>query len=126
MKSRKIGMLVLAAAILLLALPAAAQIPEPEPEPQAQTGDLICKTIDTAGHQLAGVTVSLAGIGPPQIQLSSAEGQVRFLGLAPGTYQLEADLEGFAKVEYPTVTIIAGRPTEIEIVMKPAETRPPV
>ena len=124
MKTRKIGrpalIFLFAAAFFATTLPAAEQ-PLPNPEDQGQTGELVCKVLDAAGNGLAGVNVSLTGLGPaPQSQLSSAEGIVRFPGLAPGNYQLEAMLEGFAKVEYPNVSIIAGRASELEIVMKPA------
>jgi hypothetical protein len=118
MKTRRALLLFLAATALLAALLPAQPIAETEA--QSQTGELVCKVLDAAGKVLAGVGVSLEGIPPaPQSQISSAEGTVRFPGLAPGSYRLKAELEGFATVEYP-VSIIAGRTSEIEVVMKPA------
>lgn len=128
MKTRRALLFVLAAAALLATLFASGAPAQPLPEPEApsQTGELVCQVLDAAGKNLAGVSVTLEGLAPvPQSQISSAEGTVRFPGLAPGTYQLEAELEGFATVEYPDISIIAGRTTEFEIVMKPAGALPP-
>jgi hypothetical protein len=125
MKTTRRAFFPILAAIALLALGLSAQ-PEPIPEAQGQTGELVCKVLDGAGNALAGVNVSLEGLTPsPHSQLSSGEGTVRFPGLAPGTYQLKAELEGFATVEYPNISIIAGKTTEFEIVMKPAGVLPP-
>ncbi|MEM8962897.1 MAG: TonB-dependent receptor [Acidobacteriota bacterium] len=87
---------------------------------QAQSGNLYGTVTDDTGDSLPGVTVTLTGGGAPQIQITNAEGQFRFLGLAPGSYGLTAELEGFSTVEYPTIAINVGRNTTIEVQLSPA------
>jgi len=87
---------------------------------QTQTGNLYGSVTDNQGESLPGVTITLTGPGPTQVQISNAEGQFRFLGLSPGSYQLTAELEGFATVKYPDINIRVGRNTTIQISMSPA------
>jgi hypothetical protein len=72
---------------------------------------------DDKGAALPGVTVTLTGEVAPQVQVTNAQGQFRFLGLPPESYKLRAELEGFATVEYPSITIDVGRNTEITVTM---------
>jgi hypothetical protein len=51
--------------------------------------------IGDQGSALPGVTVTLAGLGAPEVQVTDAPGQFRFMGLGPGSYSLGAELEGF-------------------------------
>ncbi|MEE8524376.1 MAG: TonB-dependent receptor, partial [Thermoanaerobaculia bacterium] len=87
---------------------------------QLQTGNVYGEVADNQGQPLPGVTITLTGIGAPKIQITNAEGQYRFLGLSPGNYQLEAALEGFSTVEYPSVNIRVGRNTTINVTLSPA------
>ena len=103
--------LALALAVLLAAAPAFAQL---------QTGNLYGTVQDEQGSPLPGVTVTLTGGGAPQVQVTNAQGQFRFLGLGPGSYALKAELEGFSTVDYPNITINVGRNTEIEVTMSGA------
>ena len=84
------------------------------------TGNLFGTVVDQQGEPLPGVTVILSEIGAPQIQITNAEGQFRFLDLSPGKYTVTAQLEGFSTVEYPNVEINVGRNTSLEIKMSPA------
>jgi hypothetical protein len=87
---------------------------------QVQTGNVFGSTVDEQGSALPGVTVTLSGIGAPQVFVTDGQGRFRFLSLAPGRYQLSAALEGFATVEYPNVNVSVGRNTEIEVTMSSA------
>ncbi|HEV8239473.1 MAG TPA: carboxypeptidase-like regulatory domain-containing protein, partial [Thermoanaerobaculia bacterium] len=87
---------------------------------QLQTGNLYGKAVDGQGAALPGVTVTLSGNGAPQVQVTNAQGEFRFLGLAPGGYQLKAELEGFSTVDYPNISINIGRNTSIEVTMNAA------
>ncbi len=87
---------------------------------QLQTGNLYGKALDTEGAALPGVTVTLTGGGAPQVQVTNAQGQFRFLGLAPGTYALNTALDGFSSVDYPNISINVGRSTSIEVEMSAA------
>lgn len=101
------------AAVLLLASTGAAFA-------QLQSGNLYGTVSDNQGAALPGATVTLTGIGAPQVQVTNAEGEFRFLGLSPGGYQLKAELEGFSTVDYPNITISVGRNTTIEVTLNPA------
>ena len=57
---------------------------------------------------LPGAIVTLSGVGAPQVFVTDAQGRFRFLNLSPGRYQLSVALEGFATVEYPSVTVAIG------------------
>jgi len=87
---------------------------------QVLTGNLYGTCVDNNGEPLPGVTVTVTGVGAPRVQVTNAEGQFRFLGLDPGNYQLEAALDGFSTVEYPSVNIRVGRNTTLEVQLSPA------
>ncbi|HYG63223.1 MAG TPA: carboxypeptidase regulatory-like domain-containing protein [Thermoanaerobaculia bacterium] len=88
---------------------------------QLQTGALFGTAIDDQGNVLPGVTVTLTGAaGPPQVQVTDAQGRFRYPTLGPGSYSVKAELEGFSPVDYPNISINIGRNTEIEITMNSA------
>ncbi len=114
MKSSKFwGRAVVVAALLLLAVGGTAFA-------QLQSGNLYGSVVDDKGAALPGVTVTLTGGGAPQVQVTNAQGQFRFLGLPPGSNHLSAQLEGFSSVEYPNISIAVGRNTTIEVTLQPA------
>jgi len=87
---------------------------------QLQSGNLYGSVLDEQGAPLPGVTVTLTGQGAPQVQVTNAQGQFRFLGLGPGEYSLKAELEGFSTIEYPSISINVGRNTEISVTLSAA------
>src|SRR3954454_12861770 len=107
------GRIVVVAALLLLAVGGTAHA-------QLQNGSLYGTVTDDKGASLPGVTVSLAGGGAPQVQVTNAQGQFRFLGLSPASYGLKAELEGFSTIDYPNITINVGRNTSIEVKLSAA------
>ncbi|HEX7182010.1 MAG TPA: TonB-dependent receptor [Thermoanaerobaculia bacterium] len=107
------GRIVAVAAVLLLASGGAALA-------QLQTGNLFGTVVDEQGSPLPGATVTLSGQAAPQVQVTNAQGQFRFLGLSPASYQLKAELEGFSTIEYPNVQINVGRNTQIEVTLSAA------
>ncbi|HVT16456.1 MAG TPA: TonB-dependent receptor [Thermoanaerobaculia bacterium] len=114
MKSKNFwGRAIAVAAILLLAGGGAAMA-------QLQTGNLYGKVLDQTGAALPGVTVTLDTGEAKQVQVTNAQGEFRFLGLAPSTYKLRAELEGFSSVEYPGIVINVGRNTQIEVTLNQA------
>jgi hypothetical protein len=114
MKSKNFwGRAAAVAAILLLAGGGAAMA-------QLQTGNLYGKVLDQTGAALPGVTVTLDTGEAKQVQVTNAQGEFRFLGLAPSTYKLRAELEGFSSVEYPGIVINVGRNTQIEVTLNQA------
>src|SRR6185436_7827073 len=87
---------------------------------QNTTGNLFGTVTDDQGNALPGVTVTLSGTGAPQIQVTDAQGHFRFLSLAPASYTVDAQLEGFSPIKYPNVVVNLGRNTEIRITLNPA------
>jgi len=87
---------------------------------QLQTGNLFGTVMDEQGSPLPGVTVTLTGQAAPQVQVTNAQGEFRFLGLSPSTYALRAELEGFSTIEYPNIVINIGRNTQIEVTLASA------
>jgi hypothetical protein len=87
---------------------------------QQQTGDLYGTVTDDQKQALPGVTITLTGVGAPQVQQSDAQGKFRFLNLYPGTYALRAELEGFSTIERPDLTIKVGGKASIEITLSGA------
>ncbi len=104
----------LVAALALVALAAAPALA------QLQTGNLYGTVTDEQGSSLPGTTVTLSGGGAPQVQVTNAQGQFRFLSLSPGSYQLKAELEGFSTIDYPNIVINIGRNTQIEVKLSAA------
>ena len=114
MKSNNLwGRIVAVAALLLLVAGGTAFA-------QLQTGNLYGTVTDDKGAPLPGVTVTASGQGAPQVQVTNAQGQFRFLGLSPASYQLKAELEGFSTIDYPNIVINIGRNTQIEVKLSAA------
>jgi len=103
----------LALALLLLAaaVPALAQL---------QTGDLYGSVADDKGQPLPGVTVTLTGVGAPQVQVTDEQGQFRFLNLYPGTYAVRAELQGFSPIDYPDIAVQVGRKANLRVTLNAA------
>lgn len=87
---------------------------------QAQTGNVYGDVKDDKGEPLPGVTLTLAAGAAPQIQVSDAQGQFRFIGVYPGTYRLEGALEGFSPVVYEAVIVNLNRNTTLSLTMNAA------
>ncbi|HKV11185.1 MAG TPA: TonB-dependent receptor [Thermoanaerobaculia bacterium] len=97
---------VLAFAVVLLSLAGTAFA-------QSSTGNLFGTVTGTDGAALPGVTVTLTGGGAPQVQVTDEQGKFRFPGLAPGSYTVETQLEGFAPLKRENIAINVGRNTEL-------------
>ena len=89
---------------------------------QSQSGNLYGTARDNEGAALPGVTVSIeiSGGGAVQTQVTDVQGQFRFLGLSPATYELNAALDGYSTVEFSNVTISVNRNTTLEVTLTPA------
>jgi hypothetical protein len=96
----------LAVLLLTLAVPALAQI---------QTGGILGTVVGADDQPIPGVTVTLSGVGAPQVQATDAQGQFRFPGLPPGTYTLRAELDTFAPVTQPGIEVNVGRNASYEL-----------
>ena len=77
----------------------------------AQVVGLISGTVtDAQGAVLPGVSLALRNTenGAVRTIVSEGDGQYRFAGLQPGTYQLKAELQGFATVDVDRLTVTIG------------------
>src|ERR1700730_17260799 len=108
------GRVVAVAAALLLAVGGTAAFA------QLQTGNVYAKVVDQQGTPLPGVTVTLNTGAATEVQVSNAQGEVRFLSLPPSSMKMKAELQGFSTVEYPNIVITVGHNTSLEITMQSA------
>src|SRR5262249_12400700 len=69
-----------------------------------------------------GVTVTVTGLGAPQVETTDAQGAFRILKLSPGTYNVTAELEGFSKLEYANVAVHIGSTTRLDLTLSSAVT----
>jgi hypothetical protein len=107
MRERLARLAVLCASVAALATPAAAQV---------YTGRIDITVTDSTGAILPGVAVEVSG---PQNQtaVSDARGEVHFLNLPPGTYAVNAKLQGFGDYINKNVPVVAGGAVPLKISM---------
>ena len=87
---------------------------------QTTTGRLIGTIIDDNGVALPGVTVTVSSpalIGGAQVKITDGAGEFAFIGLAPGEYNLKADLSGFVGQERGEILVALGGAATITIEM---------
>ncbi len=107
-------LLVLLALSATFAPPAGAQPPQPRVESAA--GGSVEGLVTTAdGRAVAGARVGLVGM-PETKNTSDVDGRFRLPNLAPGTYRLRAELEGFGRRERP-VEVQAGATTRLRLAL---------
>src|SRR6185437_6439918 len=106
------GRVWLAVAALLmavgLAMPALAQ--------QSGLGRIDVTVHDSTGAVLPGVTVDITG-PENHTAVTDAQGQVHFLNLALGTYQIKANLQGFGPYTNNNVVVQAANPVVLPVTM---------
>jgi hypothetical protein len=86
---------------------------------QTSGGNVVGTVVDDGGGAVPGVTVTLSGIGAPQVFVTDANGGYRFLNQAPGRYQVRAELSGFSPV-VRSVDVSIGANSEIDFKLKAA------
>jgi hypothetical protein len=104
----------IAAAIVLLlglAAPAVAQV----------QGGTVSGTIrDEQGAVLPGAEVTLAGPAERLSFVAGADGQYRFLNVAPGAYTVTVTLPGFASVVREGIRVVVGQTVELPFTLRVA------
>jgi hypothetical protein len=85
---------------------------------QTQTGTVEGKVTDQQGAVLPGVNVTLTGPRGSQTTVTDADGMFRFVGVAPATYTLKAELTGFLAEQQPDVVVGMGKTVTAEFSMK--------
>src|SRR6185503_12105216 len=71
------------------------------------------------GKPLTAVTVALGGPTKTRAVVTAPDGQFRFLGLDPGTYHLRVEAPGFEPATYPSVLVVPGRNTAVQVRLSP-------
>ena len=107
MKVRLARMLAVAAALVAFAMPASAQV---------YTGRIDIVVADSTGAVLPGVTVELGG-QQTATAVTDANGEARFLNLAPGTYRVTAKLEGFTDYVNNDIAVVAGGAVPLRVAL---------
>lgn len=82
------------------------------------TGTITGTVMDTQDAALPGATVKTVVNGIPEIQVSDYYGRFRFPNLPPGSYTVEAMLEGFSPATDSGVAVYKGQITTIELKMQ--------
>ena len=88
---------------------------------QRTTGEISGIVTDDSGLVLPGVTVTLHGEGVSSaglVSISASNGAYRFANLAPGTYDVEAAIEGFSTLKREGVTVGVGNTVSLDLVLK--------
>ena len=100
-----------ACAVLALALAA------PAAAAQQTTGNITGRIIDAQGAAVPGVTVTAknTATGFTRTEVSDAEGIYRLTALPVGTYDLTAELQGFARFESKGVVVNVGQTLDVDI-----------
>ncbi len=84
---------------------------------QTLTGIITGKVTDQQGGVLPGVTVTLTGRTGAQTQVTDAVGQFRFIGLAPGSYSVKAELQGFTPKEQQNIEVGISRTIDVPLAL---------
>jgi hypothetical protein len=84
---------------------------------QVQAGSISGTVVDEQGGVLPGVTITLQGDGPPRSFVTESDGQYRFLNVPPGTYKLEASLQGFRPFVRDGVVVAVGQSVQIGLTL---------
>jgi hypothetical protein len=100
------------AVLVASAMPALAQI---------QGGSINGTIKDEQGGVLPGVTVAVQGVDATQTFVTEANGEYRFLNLAPGPYKVTATLAGFTTVVREGVAVSVGKSIELPMTLKIAQ-----
>ena len=92
---------------------------------QQTAGSITGRIVDQQGQAVPGVlvTATSAATGFVRSDTSDTEGVYRLAGLPVGTYELVAELTGFARVERPSIEVAVARATDLPIQLRVAQVR---
>lgn len=88
-----------------------------------ETGSIEGKVTDDEGQPLPGVTITLSSpsLMGTRAAVTDDEGRYRFVALMPGTYAVEASLEGFITVKKENIRLHLGTTLTVDITLKIAK-----
>lgn len=113
MRTRTLGLVALAAIVLLLSSPAWAQV--------NQTGTLMGTVSDAQGQPLPGASITLkspAMILPQMATVTNDKGLYRFLSLSPGLYEITIALDGMNTVIRRDIKVSVSQTTTIDAILE--------
>ena len=113
MRLKTTGLVLCLAAVLLSAMPVAAQ---------DFRGRVNGTVTDDTGAVLPGVTVTVSSpaLMQPQVQVTSAAGDYRFLALPPGVYNLNFELTGFRSVNREGIRVVINQTLTVDMQLQVA------
>ncbi|MCM2257931.1 MAG: TonB-dependent receptor [Vicinamibacteria bacterium] len=86
---------------------------------QEQRGAIEGTVTDTAGGLVPGATVTArSAAGTTQTAVTSTTGRYSFPSLAPGTYEITAQLPGFTTVKMPDIRLSLGQALKVDLTLK--------
>src|SRR6476660_8426931 len=85
---------------------------------QTQTGTVEGKVQDEQGAVLPGATLTLTGPTGSESTVSDSLGVYRFVGVAPGTYALKTELQGFLAQQVEQVVVPLGKTATVDFSLK--------
>ena len=85
---------------------------------QTQTGTVEGKVQDEQGAVLPGATLTLTGPTGSESTVSDSLGVYRFVGVAPGTYVLKTELQGFLAQQVEQVVVPLGKTATVDFSLK--------
>ena len=86
----------------------------------ATTGNLVGSVVDDQNQALPGVTITIASeslIGGARTAVTEADGTFSFPAIAPGMYNVKAEISGFVTQERSEVQVRLDRTTELNVQM---------
>src|ERR1700682_4588345 len=87
---------------------------------QFQTGNIYGKVQAKDGSVLPGVTITLTGVGAPQVTVTGPQGEFRFLSLSPGTYTVKADLAGYGSATRSGIGVRVAQNADVTMTLNPS------
>src|SRR5512134_982491 len=111
MRRRLLGFLALSV-VLAIAAPIVAQ---------QRNGSLFLKVADEEGNALSGVEVTLTGEDFSRNATSDAEGNVRFIEIVPGRYELTLKNAGFNTSILQGIQIDAGAAASMDVSLQKSD-----
>ena len=84
---------------------------------QTLSGTIAGQVVDSQGQVLPGASVTLTGRTGSNTQTTDATGDFRFIGLAPGIYNLRAELSGFQQAEQNGITVSIGSTAQFKLTL---------
>ena len=85
---------------------------------QETTGTVRGRVIDAQGLPIPGVTVTAIGPQGAHAAVTDPDGRFTFPFLAPATYRVRAELQGFKTAEQPNVIVSLGQTVDIPLKME--------